>query len=235
MERQRARLLWLAMFTFAAATILISLGVWQLHRLAWKENLISEIKARASAPPESLPAIEAWPQLRAEDYEYRHVAAEGVFENGMETLVFHPEGEPGYHVLTPLRLSSGGYVIVNRGFVPLALKEQGSRPGGQAEGTVTITGLMRPPETRGFFTPADDPAKEQYFTSDPGAIARRLALAPAAPFMIDADPSPVPGGWPRGGTTALRVPNNHLSYALTWFGLAVALVGVFSAYAWQNR
>jgi surfeit locus 1 family protein len=235
MRRPRGSLIWPAIFTLAASAILISLGVWQLHRLAWKENLISEIKLRANAAPQPLPAAADWPRLRPEDYDYRHVVAEGVFENGKEAFLFRPGSEPGYHVLTPLRLKSGGYVIVNRGFVPTSHKQPGSRASGQIEGETKVTGLMRRPEARGFFTPPDDPAAGDYFTSDPAELAKHLGLALAAPFTIDADVSPVPGGWPKGGTTVLTLPNNHLSYALTWFGLALALFGVFAAFAWQNR
>jgi surfeit locus 1 family protein len=235
MERPRASLIWPAIMTFAAGAILISLGVWQLHRLAWKENLIAEITARAKAAPQALPAFTDWPGLRPEDYEYRHVLAEGVFDNGKEALVFRSGSEPGYHVLTPLRLRSGGYVIVNRGFVPIGRKDQSTRLDGQIEGDTKVTGLMRGPESRNFFTPADDPAAGKYFTSDPDVIATHFGFAPAAPFIIDADANPIPGGLPKGGTTVLALPNNHLSYALTWFGLAAALFGVFTAYAWQNR
>lgn len=235
MPQPKARLIWPAIFTLAASAVLISLGVWQLNRLAWKQDLIAKIEARAHAAPQRLPAIADWPKLRPADYEYRHVIAEGIFENDKEALVFHPGKEPGYHVLTPLRLTGGGYVIINRGFVPSAYKEQSTRLGGLIEGETRIAGLMRPPETRNMFTPPDNPPAGEYFTSDPETIAKHFGLAAAAPFLIDADAAPVPGGWPRGGTTVLALPNNHLSYAVTWFALALALFGVFAAYAWQNR
>jgi surfeit locus 1 family protein len=231
---------WPAVFTCVAAAILVSLGVWQLHRLAWKEGLIAEIETRANAAPQPLPPVAEWPKLRPQEYEYRHIAADGTFENGKEALVFRASGgaagkEPGYFVLTPLRLASGGTVIVNRGFVPMDRKEQGSRLAGLIQGETKITGLMRQPEARNFFTPADDPAAGNYFTRDPDLIAKHFGLAPAAPFTIDADNIPVPGGWPRGGATERNLPNNHFSYALTWFGLVLALIGVFGAFAWQSR
>jgi surfeit locus 1 family protein len=240
MRRSRGRLVWPAAFTCAAAAILVSLGVWQLHRLTWKEGLIANIEARASAVPQPLPPVTDWPALRPEDYEYRHVTLTGTFENGEEALVFRPSGgsagnQPGYHVLTPLRLKSGGIVIVNRGFVPLDRKQKNSRQAGLIEGETTLSGLMRQPETRNFFTPADDPEAGNYFTRDPVLIARHFDLANAAPFSIDADESPVPGGWPKGGATERNIPNNHFSYALTWFGLALALIGVFIAFACQRR
>ena len=192
MRRKTRTLVWPAVFTLAAAAVLISLGVWQLRRLGWKENLIAEIEARANAAPQPLPAVKDWPTLRPEDYEYRHILAEGAFDNAKEALVFRAASEPGYHVLTPLRLKSGGYVIVNRGFVPVDHQEQGKRLGGQINGQTTVTGLMRPPESRNFFTPADDPGTGQYFTSDAEVIARHLGLAVTAPFTIDADATPFP-------------------------------------------
>jgi surfeit locus 1 family protein len=156
------------------------------------------------------------------------------FEDSKEALVFRAGREPGFHVLTPMQLKPGGYVVINRGFVPLDRKEPSTRLAGQIAGETTVTGLMRQPEQRNFFTPADNPAAGQYFTGDPKVIADH-GLAPAAPFIIDADASRVPGGWPRGGTTVLALPNNHFSYALSWFSLALALFGVFAVFAWQTR
>jgi len=240
--RRFKSLFWPFVFTCAAGAILVALGVWQLQRLAWKESLIAKIEACATAAPEPLPALAAWPDLRPEDYEYRHVAFDGRFENDKEALVFRPSGrsgagarEPGYLVLTPLRLASGAYVIVNRGFVSANLKEPGKRLAGQIEGETHVEGLMRQPESRNAFTPPDDPATGQYFTRDPALIAAHFNLAQAAPFSVDADAAPMPGGGPRGGATERTFPNNHLSYALTWFGLAAGLIGVFAAYVWQNR
>jgi surfeit locus 1 family protein len=138
-------------------------------------------------------------------------------------------------VLTPLRLASGAFVIVNRGFVPETLKDKATRPEGEIAGPVKIAGLMRPPEPRNLFTPADDPAAGRYFSRDPAVIATQFGLAQAAPFSIDADDVPMPGGWPKGGTTEIAIPNNHLSYAFTWFGLAFGLFGVFIAFAWHKR
>ncbi len=105
-------LLWPAVATLVGCVFLIFLGVWQLQRLAWKEGLIAEIAARAKAAAQPLPPLSQWAQLRPEDYEYRHVELDGVFENDKEALVFRPAGgparEPGYLVLTPLKLELGG-------------------------------------------------------------------------------------------------------------------------------
>ncbi len=105
-------------------------------------------------------------------------------------------------------------MIVNRGFVPIEKLDPATRPDGQIQGRVTITGLMREPEARNLFTPNDDPTRNQWFTRDPAAIAAFLHLDDAAPFSIDQDASAIPGGLPQGGETVLDIPNNHLSYAL---------------------
>ncbi len=239
MSERQARLFWPAVFTCVTVAILMSLGVWQLHRLKWKEELIGKIEARANAAPQPVPSLEEWPKLRPEDYEYRHVYAIGTFEHGEESLVFRPSGgpaatAPGYFVLTPLLLKSGGYVIVNRGFVPMDRKEQSSRLSGQLQGEIVVAGLMSPPEPRNFFTPADDPAARQYFTLDPRVIAQHFGLTTTAPFILNADDTPVPGGWPKGGTIDRNLPNNHFSYAMTWFALALAAIGIFAVFARQG-
>jgi surfeit locus 1 family protein len=224
-----------ALFTLVMGAILIGLGVWQLHRLDWKNAILAEIGERVDAMPQALPPQTAWAGLQPDDYEYRHVAADGIFDYTKEALVFRGTAAgPGYFVLVPLQLLSGGVVIVNRGFVPPAYAPASKRTAGQVPGIVHVTGLMRRPEPRNFFTPPDNPAKGEYFTRDPNLIAAHFALTGAAPFTIDADATPVPGGLPVGGTTELAIPNNHFSYALTWFGLAMGLFGVFGVFAWRK-
>ena len=225
-----------ALLALAGMAVLVSLGIWQLHRLAWKEALIAQIEARAHASPVPLPPERDWRDLKPQDYEYRHVALTGRFDD-RAAPVFRgsdPDGGegPGYLVLTPLILPDGSAVIVNRGFVPDAAK--GAASYSPPAGEVTVTGLMREPEPRNLFTPADQPGKNLWFTRDPGAIAAQLGLSRAAPFSVDADFSGDPRALPRGGTTVIAFPNNHLGYALTWFGLAVALAGVFGAWAWTR-
>jgi surfeit locus 1 family protein len=140
----------------------------------------------------------------------------------------------GYWVLTPLELGSGAIVIVNRGFVPIERKDPSTRREGQIEGPVTVTGFLRMPEVGNWFTPANKPARGAWYRRDPAEIARHFSLARAAPFMIDADAAAVPGGLPQGGETRLVFANTHLGYALTWFGLALALLGVFTVFAGQR-
>lgn len=224
--------------TLVAFAILVSLGGWQLRRLAWKEGVIGRMQARIHAPPQPLPAVESWPKLQLIDYEYLRVAARGVFEHQYETYVFHAGGsgvlEPGWLVMTPLRLESGARVIVNRGFVPMALQDPATRAAGQIEGETEVAGLMRWPEPRNPFTPADKLDNRVMYVKDPAAIAARFGLDAVAPFLIDAEAAPIPGGWPKGGQTTISIPNNHFSYALTWFGLSITLLVVFALFAMRR-
>ena len=223
-----------------ALAILIGLGVWQLKRLAWKTQLLATIAERTTAPPQPIPPEDLWNSLDPADYAYRHVVLTGTYEHDRESHVFRPLA-PGDNkgpysgvgdlVLTPLRLASGATVIVNRGFVPEDRIDPATRAPGQIGGEVTVTGLMREAESRSIFTPADDPGRGTWFTRDPAAMAAYWHLERAAPFTVDADASPVPGGLPQGGETVMAIPNNHFSYALTWFGLAIGLAGVFVTFA----
>lgn len=226
-------------FSLAALAVLIGLGMWQLERLQWKNALIAQVAARTTAPAAPLPPESQWKNVGTED-EYRRVTATGAFRHDREALLYtvEPEerrpGGPGYLVLTPLALANGSTVIVNRGFVPLNRKDPATRREGQVAGTVTVSGLLRLPEEKRWFAPANDPGKGGWYRRDPAEIAAALGLARAAPFVIDANGAPNPGGLPAAGRTLLVFSNNHLQYAFTWFGLALALVGVFTAFAWQR-
>ncbi len=222
--------------TLAAAlafALLVGLGVWQLERLAWKETVIARIAARAKAAPQALPPRAQWAALRPEDYDYRRVVARGRFVPDRQVRVFRASapggvsGEgPGYVYLAPFE-TADGVVVVNRGFAPLARADAIAPPPSRE---TEISGLMRPPEPRNAFTPADTPDKGLWYTRDGPAIAAALGFPQAAPFTIDADPAPGVA-LPRGGATEMSIPNNHLSYAFTWFGLAGALAVVFALWA----
>lgn len=230
-----------ALASLIALAILIGLGTWQLQRKAWKESLVQQIEARAYGEPGAIVPEAEWSTWRADHDEFRKVRVTGTFIHDLEVPVYglapgERQGAPlqGYYILTPLRLPSGGIVMVNRGFVPTDLKDPASRAQAQPKGEVTITGLVRAPEVTNVFTPKNDPSRNLWFARNPQAIAEARGLERVAPFLIDADATANPGGWPRGGQTPLNLPNNHLQYALTWYGLALTLVGVFTAFAWKR-
>lgn len=241
MTRSLRPLFFPGLATLAALAILVALGTWQLQRHAWKQDLIDKVAARAYGAPAALPAEGEWPGWSAPAQDYRRVRITGRFLHEHEVAVHGlmsgaQRGQPvqGYYLLTPLRLPDGAAVIVNRGFVPTELRDPARRPGSDPSGEVTLTGLLRAPETRGWFVPANEPYRNAWFVRDVDEIARAKGLVRVAPFLVDADAAPNPGGWPKGGQTRLAIPNDHLHYALTWYGLALTLACVFGAFAWRR-
>lgn len=206
----------------------VALGIWQVERRAWKLDLIARVEARIHAAPAPIPGPARWAGFDARSEEYRRVTLTGRFLHDRQTLVQAlTERGAGYWDLTPMRTAQG-IVLVNRGFVPSA-KTGADRPLRE----VTITGLLRATEPGGGFLRKNDPAAGRWYSRDVSAIARARRLGPVAPFFVDADASPNPGGYPVGGLTVVRFNNSHLVYALTWFGLA-ALSG-FGAFLMLRR
>lgn len=229
------------MLSLAALAVLVSLGNWQMQRLAWKEALIETIAKRVKETPQLLPATPESLSLDLAREEYRPYIAVGRFLHQHEVQVYTVLSEPkgsfsgaGYWVLTPLARDNGGIVIVNRGFVPQELKSPSTRKEGQTEGVVRVTGLLRSPGQVNFFTPANDPAKNAWYRRNPSDIERAFGLKNVLPFMLDAIGEYRPDMLPQPNETKLAFTNNHLGYALTWYGLACTLIGVFSAFAWQR-
>lgn len=214
-------------FMLVLMALFALLGTWQIERLGEKDRLIADVAARASEAPTSLPAVAEWPSADFEPYDYRPVTLTGRYVPSQSVLVFtalsEPRGAargPGDWVLTPFRLSSGGVVFVNRGFVP-----QESAPafldGKDLSGDeVTITGVARLGEAVGAFTPAPDTGRRTDWVRDPERL-KRLATVDdiVAPVYVDLPAGP-PGALPQGGETVMEFPNNHLGYAVTWYGFA---------------
>ena len=216
--------------TVPGVLILLALGVWQVQRLQWKQGLIARRDAAVAAAPVAPPQTLA----EARALEFRHIAAEGVFQNDKELYLAASSdaGASGYQVVTPLVMTDGRTMLVNRGFVPQDLKDPAKRAAGQPTGTARVVGLMRvpPAEKPSFFLPDNRPDLNLWFWVDLPAMARRDGLADALPFYIDADKTPNAGGWPKGGVTRLDLPNDHLQYAITWFSLAIALAVIYVLY-----
>ena len=221
------------LFTIPVVVVLVALGVWQLQRLEWKSRLIAERATAVAAAPVSPPKTLA----EARALEFHRVTVEGVFLHDKEILrnAIAAKGDAGFDVLTPLREEGGRIVFANRGFVPTELKDPATRPTGQLAGTVRVSGLLRvpPQEKPGWFIPDNRPDRNAWFWIELPAMAAADDLANVAPFYIDADAEPNPGGWPKGGVTPLALPNDHLQYAITWFSLAAALVVIYLVY--HNR
>jgi surfeit locus 1 family protein len=222
-----------SVLALAAFAVLIALGTWQVERLQWKEGLLSAIDERSHAAPQPLDEILA---VKAEGkaVEYRHATVTGRFLNDDEQFFFAThEGYSGYYVYTPLERADGSILFVNRGFVGIDFKDPATRPQSQPEGQITVTGLAREAlhEKPSWIIPDNEPAKNIFYWKDIDAFTANAGLDPARviDLYVDADASPNPGGWPVGGVTIVALPNNHLQYAVTWYGLAAALAAVFAA------
>ncbi len=233
--RGRTRAIATAAVVLGALVVLLSLGTWQVERLFWKERLLEDIADRRHAPAVELSAVEAM-HAAGEDIEYRPVTASGRFLNDGERHFFATfHGRSGYYIYTPLALADGRFVFVNRGFVPFENKDPATRAAGQLDGEQTVVGLARAEllEKPSSLVPDNDPAKNIFYWKDLGVMAETDGLdrAKVLPFFIDAGNAANPGGLPIGSVTQFDLPNNHLQYAITWYGLALALVAVVSA-AW---
>lgn len=217
----RGRRLAFAALALPIVAGLVWLGVWQLHRRAWKLALIAQVERKLAAAPVAAPGPERWPALSAAD-AYTRLSIHGRYRPDRITFVQAvTDLGPGYWAMTPLVSDRGFTLLVNRGFVPQEMK---SKPLPAPAGIVAVTGLLRPSEPHGGFLRANDPAADRWYSRDIPAIAAKRGIGPAAPYFIDADAATSPG-WPRGGLTVIRFPNNHLQYALTWFAMAVSLAG----------
>ncbi|MEL6751189.1 MAG: SURF1 family protein [Pseudomonadota bacterium] len=224
--------IFLAVCILVGVAFLSSLGVWQLQRLEWKLGLIARVEQGLKARPVAADRI-AEAVAAGEDIEYRPAFAEGVFLHDAEAHYFATHnGKVGYFVYTPLQRDDGSVLFVNRGYVPMERKEAETRPDGQVLGRVRIDGLARSNQhdKPNSFVPNNDSSANVYHWKNINQMMWQGLTKmedQVMPFFLDADATPVPGdGAPVGGVTRITFNNPHLQYALTWFGLAAALVGV---------
>jgi surfeit locus 1 family protein len=216
-------LLWPGLATAAALAILLSLGAWQVQRLAWKTAWIEQLRAGELAPPEALPARIDDPASLA----FRRFSVSGSFAHDKAVVVGIAEQNRriGAYLATPLLRPGAAPLWVVRGWVPYPPLPPVPEPAGE----VTVTGFLMLPERRGWFTPDDRPAERRFWAVQPAVMAEAVGLAPPAPFALAAlgagSEPPVPQRRP-------PMPrNDHLGYAITWFGLAAALAVFFVFWA----
>jgi surfeit locus 1 family protein len=198
--------------------ILLALGTWQARRLAWKTDLLARIdaaEAGAAAPLGPDPAL------------FARVEASGRFDHGREALVgLEVRGTTlGARLVTPLLREDAAPLLVDRGWVPIERGQPVDHPAGE----VRVTGWVRPAEPAGFFSARDDAPGRRFYSFDPAAIGAALGLPRVAPYLLVAIGEA--RGLPDPARAVPRPSNNHLGYAITWYGLAAALVGVFLAWA----
>lgn len=235
----RSGLLLPTLFALLVVAVLTGLGVWQLQRKAWKEALINVLEQRLSMPPAPLPGGALWAGLDPSRDEYLRVSFSATLLAAAPALVyaaasaFRPDvSGSGYWVLAPVRTRGGDIVVLNRGFVPEG-RQKAAMADAEPANVQEMVGVLRWPEPRNLFTPADDPGRNLWFARDPVAIAAAKGWGTVAPFYVELESPQPAGGLPRAGRLRPTLRNEHLQYAVTWFGLALAGAGLFGVWLVQ--
>jgi cytochrome oxidase assembly protein ShyY1 len=234
----------LAAFTVVMVAILTSLGVWQLQRRAEKHALIAILSERLAEQPSGLPSQADWAALSSAKDEFRRVSFSATYESRPDAMIYtfgsgvRPDTGLGTWAFLPAQLPSGGTVIVNTGFVPNTMQDRGQQDRAVSPlvtgQPVAMTGYLRFPEKAGLLTPSPSRDKRLWFSRDTGAIAQALGWTNVAPFYIDLE-APVPAsGVPKPGPLDVHLKDDHLQYAITWFGLAAAVAFTFGAW-WRSQ
>lgn len=211
-----------SIITVVGIMILLALGTWQVFRLEEKTRLLTQIDERTNGQP--LPLVDVLAAHGGQqDIEYQRVQLKGRFDHGKEAYLQTSErGQFGWRVIVPF-LTEQGVIFLDRGFVPPEKKDATKRKSGLLGETVTIIGLARKFARPNAFVPDNDLAKNVWYWPDLKALATWSGYSKAETGFYIQDQNPAPGGWPRGGATLLKIPNNHLSYSMTWYGLAIVL------------
>ncbi len=216
------QLLWPGLTTAVMLSLTVGLGVWQVQRLSWKTALLAEIDQGAASAAIPLPADpQPFTKVRVEGLLRRDLAA----FYGIEVRSTRAGPVPGAFLLNPLERPGADPIIVDRGWVPTDAPQDG------APIPATVEGYIRPAERPVRFGAADDPAARRFYALDPVAVGASLGLRQVAPYTLVALGGGPRGVYPEPAQALPRPANNHFIYALTWFGLAAALLGVFGVYA----
>jgi len=219
------RVRWMPLFVAPVFIVLIGLGAWQVDRLSWKEQLLTDIQVRLSEPAVKLSDFGSGDSV--ESWNYRRGTATGTLlhQKSVILLARTYKKHAGAHVLTPLILSDRKAILVNRGWVPQGY----AAPGVLSEAPVAIKGIIRIPRNQGLFTPNNDPLSGQWYWIDLVALSLATGLD-FFPVILEMALGSDPAALPIGGQTLVDFPNNHLQYAVTWFGLATVLMVSFGVY-----
>jgi surfeit locus 1 family protein len=237
-------------FTLVMVALFIGLGVWQLQRRIEKHALIAALTERLAAAPGALPSPAQWSALTPAHDEFRRVSFAATYEPRPDAMVYSSGSAvredisgPGTWAFLPAALPGGETVVINAGFMQNTMQDRTQQDRAVTRlitnEPVTLTGYIRFPEAAGVLTPAESMAKRLWFTRDHLAMAHALGWGqdgrPVAPFYIDLE-QPVPAsGIPKPGPLDVHLKDDHLQYAITWFGLAGAVVIAFGVWLRAQR
>ncbi len=215
------RILFLLIFGLAGLGVLVSLGMWQVQRLAWKQGVLADIESRISADPVDLPK-----NISAAEDKYLPVTISGEMEpEEIHVLVSVKQVGAGYRIIQSFS-TEDRTILVDRGFVSTTAK-QAERLTGQME----VTGNLHWPDEIDSYTPEPDIDDNIWFARDVPNLAAALG---SEPVLLIARSQTDPGITPLPVDTA-GIPNDHLQYAITWFGLALVWAAMTSYFLWRNR
>lgn len=236
----------LAVIALIMVSVLTGLGVWQLRRKDEKHALIAALTERLAAAPVALPSLAQWPELAPARDEFRRVSFNATFEPKPDAMVYSSGSAvredisgPGTWAFVPARLADGRVVVVNAGFVQNTMQDRAQQDRAVARlatgASVTLTGYLRFPEKPGSFTPGEDIPKRLWFARDHLAMAKKLGWGDVAPFYVDLESPVPPSGIPKPGSLQVHLKDDHLQYAVTWFGLALVVAATFGFWVAGQR
>lgn len=221
----------LTLFTLLAFVVLVGLGAWQVQRLKWKEDLLARIAELQSAPARKVGDV-LQARSRGEDVDFTRV---GVRCTGLQAAPYLQlyglkDGAAGVRLVSACQLPDGPYgsILIDRGFIS---DEVADRPAIEASRTVIeVVGILRSPDRASFVTPPNEVGANRWYSRDVTAMARALEASRPAPVFLMAETSTNPSFRPlQPAPVPADIPNRHLEYAGTWFGLAGALLAVYAA------
>jgi surfeit locus 1 family protein len=220
--------LWMTVAVIPALAMLIYLGTWQVMRMQWKDALIADFTHRVTS--QAVPA----PEREADINRYQRLMLNGIWMHHAEVQLTGRtfEGTAGYHVITPFRLDDGRIILLNRGWVGQEYRKPETRPSTLVTGSVEVMAILRLPIKKGYFVPQNDPAKDDWFTLTIGDIAAHHHLGDRLIMAYTGDVIRGDGPYvlPIGAKVEINIPNDHLQYALTWYGIALGLIGVYGSW-----
>lgn len=232
-------------FTLLMVSLFVGLGVWQLQRRIEKHALIAALTERLAAAPQSLPPPAQWSALTPASDEFRRVRFTATYGRLPDAMVYSSGSAvrddisgPGTWAFMPARLPGGETIVINAGFVQNTMQDRAQQDRSVTrlitDEPVPLTGYIRFPEKAGMLTPAENMTKRLWFTRDHFSMAHALGWGEVAPFYIDLE-APVPAsGIPKPGPLEVHLKDDHLQYAITWFGLAIAVTIAFGVW-WRGQ
>lgn len=236
----------LAVIALVMVSVLVSLGVWQLRRKDEKHALIAALTERLAKVPVALPSAAAWPTLSPARDEFSRVKFSATFEARPDAMVYSSGSAvrddvtgPGTWAFMPARLADGRSVVINAGFVQNTMQDRAQQDRAVARlvtgAPVELTGYLRFPEEPGTFTPKEDSGKRLWFVRNHQSMAQVLGWGEVAPFYVDLESPQPASGTPKPGPLHVQLKDNHLQYAITWFGLALVVAAAFGFWVAGQR